>query len=151
MITEAGDILGLLQASRTVVATVPGIVAAYVLTPTIGPDALKLPAAMQHVAIDDVEPTEISYTASQEQVDHRFVLDVLVKRSVDLRADQEAAMPFIPLVLKAYRENAKLGEPIVQYCQPINERMLTVTLGKETYFAIRFQMAAKLKQGVTIN
>lgn len=150
-ITDAGDIASILEGSRDVIAAVDGIVSAYVLTPTVGPDALKLPAAMQHIAVDGVDPSPITYSASQEIVDHMWFLDVLVQRSVDLRGDTEAAMPFVPKVLKAYRENLAVGcAPIVHRCGPTSYRMTTVALGVETYFAIRFVMEAHAKAGVAM-
>lgn len=150
-LTEAGDIRGILEASRVVAATIPGIVSAYATTATVPPDDLKLPAVMQHAALADVDPSVISYTPSQEIVDHNFVLDVMVTRSKDLQEDQEAAMPFIPLVLKTYREQFKLGEAaVIHRCRPTGYRFVTVTYGDKTFFAVRFTMQVHAKTGVRL-
>ena len=150
-ITDAGDILAILEGSRAVAAAIPGMVSAYVLTPTVGPDELKLPAAMQHLSIQGVEPSEIDYSASQEIVDHTWLLDVLVARSGKEQEDVEAAAPFIPLVLKAYRENLALGcAPVVHRSGPVSYQLVTVALGADTYMAVRFVMRAHAKTGVTM-
>jgi len=150
-ITDAGDIMAILEGSRAVAAAIPGMASAYVLTPTVGPDQLKLPSAIQHLAVQGIEPAEIDYSASQEIVDHFWLLDVLVARSGDLQGDTEAAAPFIPKVLQAYREQMALGcAPVVHRSGPTSYQLVTVALGAETYMAVRFVMRAHAKAGVTL-
>ena len=150
-VTQAGDILGILEASRDVLAGIDGILSAWVLTPTVGPDdPLMLPAAMQHISLDELEPHSITYATSLEVIDYQWIVDIVVPRTNDLRADQEAVMAFVPKVTEAYREHITLGTAVVKRCLPVNFRLVTVTLGKETYFAGRFRIQAHAKHAVEI-
>lgn len=152
-VTQAGDILGILEASRDVIKAVAGITSAWVLTATVPPDDIHLPAAVQHISLDDLEASSIEYTPSQEIVTHRWALDVYAReRSNDLYADQVAAMAFVPLVLAAYRSNITLGAgPAVQRCLPASYRFITAAYGSRTFFGIRFLMEAKAKRPVSIS
>lgn len=151
-VTSAGDLDGVLTAAAALNATITGINSSWKTTPTIGPDdALTIPAAMHHISADDLEPSTVEYDASKEIVNHHYILDILIQRTNDLQADAGAAMAFVPKVLAAYRGNITLGEtPIVHRVLPQSFRFVTVTLGQETYYAVRFRMQAHCKQAVTI-
>lgn len=151
-VTAAGDIAGVLAAGAALNATIAGIASSWELTPTIPPESVSLPAAMQHISLDELEPSTVTYTASQEVVNHAYVLDILVERTNDLQADIRAAMAFVPLVLAAYRENITLGQtPIVHRVMPQSYRLVTITLGDRTCMAVRFRMQAHCKQAVSIS
>ena len=150
-VTNAGDILGILDASRAVVAGVAGVNSAYVLTPNQPPSDASLPAAIQTIFDQALGESEITYTASQEQVDHEWYLDLLIKRSGDIQDDAKDALPFIPLVLEAYRENLTLGTSAVRDCHPRSYQIVGVTHGTNTYLAVRFRMVAKAKTAVALN
>jgi hypothetical protein len=152
-VTQAGDIAGIVAASRNVIAGVDGIASAFVLTTTVPPEDVHLPAAVQHISLDDLEPASIEYLTQQEVITHRWALDVYaVERSGDLYADQVTAMAFVPKVLAAYRSNMTLGAgPAVQRCLPTSYRFITASYGSRTFFGIRFQMEAKAKRPVTIS
>lgn len=150
-VTNAGDILGILDASRAVVATVTGVNSAYVLTPNQPPADASLPAAVQTIFDQALSEADIQYTASQEQVDHEWFLDLLIKRSGDIQDDAKDALPFIPLVLEAYRQNLTLGTAVVRDCRPRSYQIVGLTQGTNTYLAVRFRMQAKAKTAVALS
>lgn len=150
-VTDAGDILGILDASRVVVSGVAGVNSAYILTPNQPPTDASLPAAVQTIFDQGLGESVITYTASQEQVDHEWYLDLLIKRSGDVQDDAKDALPFIPLVLEAYRENLTLGTAAVRDCRPRSYQIVGVSHGTNTYLAVRFHMMAKAKTAVALS
>jgi|SRR6188768_2331093 hypothetical protein len=149
-VNDAGDILGILDASRAVLAGVAGINSAYVLSPNQPPTDASLPAAIQTVFDQALSESEITYTAAQEQINHEWFLDLLIKRSGDIQEDARDALPFIPLVLAAYREHLTLGTNVVRDCHPASYQIVGLTHGTNTYLAVRFRMSAKAKTAVAL-
>lgn len=145
-ITSAGDIAGIIAASATVAGTIAGVEKVYdkvgEIPPTDG--ANDLPAILQSITGVDLPQGRITTLNGHEQVDHYWYLDLLIGRSGDIHAEQEAAMPFIPLVLAAYRSNFNLGHRlIVDRCYPQTFRTITLSFGDQAFFAIRFLMHCK--------
>ena len=143
-ITAAGDIKGILAASAAVAAGISGVVKVYEKVGEIAATDASLPAVIQDVTAPDLPVSRIDHTASHEIVDHYWYLYLLVDRAGDLYAEQDAAMPFIPLVMARYRSNVQLGEPMaVARCLPESSRIVVVSFGTQSFLSARFLMHAK--------
>ena len=148
-ITAAGDIKGILAASAVVAAGISGVVKVYEKAGELAATDVSLPAIVQTVVAPDLPQGRIEHLVGQEVVNHTWYLDLLIDRAGDLYAEQDAAMPFVPLVLAAYRNNIHLGEPaFVSRCLPQSYRFIVVTHGSNSFFAVRFLMQCKAKAKV---
>lgn len=151
-ITSAGDLKGIVEASAVVAAGIAGVQKVYDKVGEIPPDdsPSNLPAVMQSVVGIDLPQGRIETLNNHELVHHYWYLDLLVNRSGDIYAEQDAAAPYLPLVLAAFRQNFNLGNRIiVDRCFPETYRFVTIDAGDHRFFGIRFLMHCRANWGVT--
>jgi hypothetical protein len=152
-ITSAGDINGIVNAAATIGATITGVQAVYEKVGEIPPDdaALKLPAILQSLTDPDLPAGRVEVGGVDKEVFHHYWhFYLLVKRGGDLYAEQDAAMPFVPLVKAKFNANRHLGNRlIVDYCQVEGYRFVIVSFGENQFFAVRFLMHARASWAVT--
>lgn len=149
-ITDAGDLKGMMVASAAIVKTITGVKSVYDMAGEIpaSDDDADLPALSQTATGADLPPARIEQMNNQQAVNHYWYLDLLINRGGDLHAEQEAAMPFIPLVLAKFRKNIDLGSPYVAMCQVESYRFVTISHGAQAFFAVRFLIHCRGKMAV---
>jgi len=135
----------ILAGSQALLATVPGIVAAYRLLPEVAPADARLPAAVQTPLAG-----EVGYAASLRVVTHRWRVDLLVDRAGDLQTEYGAAIGLVEPVLAAYEANTTLGIDGCFDARPVGYEFVLVNHWQQTYLSLRFAMAAKSKSGVAM-
>jgi hypothetical protein len=152
-IASAGDIKGIMNAAAAIGATITGVQTSYEKAGEIPPsdDADDLPAILQSVTGADLPAGRIGPDGIDRQVFHHYwYFDLLVKRSGDIYAEQDAAMPFVPLVVEKFNANRHLGNRIiVDYCLVENYRFVILSAGETQFFTIRFLMHARTSGAVT--
>jgi hypothetical protein len=139
-------LLECLTASQTILKNVSGIVAAYRLLPENAPTDVRLPAAVQLPLRGD-----LSYTPSLRQLVHRWRLDVLVDRAGDMQGDLAAAVAFVEPIVAAYEANTTLGLAGVFDARPEAYEVVQVQHWQQSFLAVRFTVACKVKTGVTVS
>lgn len=138
--------MDILDASRAIAAGVSGIVVAYQTVPEKPPEADQLPAVIQEPIAGD-----IAWTVSQEVIDHRWYIDVLVKRDGDLQAEYEAILEYLTPMVAAYRAETTLGLSGVMAVHPANYQVLLLSVLQASYCALRIEMHAREKYAVSLS
>lgn len=148
-ITSAGDIKGIMNAAGAIAATIAGVQKLYEKVGEIPPDDVNLPAILQSVTGADLPPARIVTLNNHEEFHHYWYMDLLVERAGDIYAEQDTALPFIPLVTAKFRANFNLGNRlIVDRCFPESYRVVVITAGANQFLGIRFLMHARTNWAV---
>lgn len=139
-------LMDILDAARLVNAGIAGITTAYQTVPERPPEDDDLPSIIQEPVAGDV-----TWLVSQERIDHRWYIDVLVKRDGDLQAEYEALIGYLTPVIAAYRSQQNLGLSNVYAVEPVSYTVLTLSVLQASYCALRIEMHAREKYAVTLS
>jgi hypothetical protein len=148
-ITSAGDLKGMISAAATIAGTITGIQRTYDKAGEIPASDAHLPAIVQTITAPDLPPIRVEHMISQQAVNHYWYMDVLINRGGDLYAEQDAALPFIPLILAKFNANIDLGYPtFVAMCKPESFRFVILSHGDQAFFTLRTLMHCRGKSAV---